>query len=175
MMVFAWRSGSGLQGDPNPVGARLEALRERADGMLLLDAVVEDARPRASPLHRYFEWNNTAAADEYRRLQAARVIRSIRVVSAEATEDEPRKVEIAYVAVGRPFEAGSSAYMSTRDAMNDPDLCEQVILQALAMYEGLLARHRELVALREIHQAIERVGARVRARAKKQPAAAAQA
>lgn len=40
-------------------------------------AVVEAARPKTSPLHRYFEWDNTKAAENYRKWQARELILSV--------------------------------------------------------------------------------------------------
>lgn len=41
--------------------------------------LVREARRRASPLHKLFEWDNSAAADQYRLLQARVMIASLRV------------------------------------------------------------------------------------------------
>lgn len=44
-------------------------------GSITPDEVVEEARPVSSPMHRWFEWDDTRAAVEYRRGQAAQLIR----------------------------------------------------------------------------------------------------
>lgn len=36
---------------------------------------MDAARPEASPLHDYFEWDDEAAGEKYRQLQAARIMR----------------------------------------------------------------------------------------------------
>ena len=51
-----------------------EAVREiaeRNNGIITPDLILEEARPKKSPLHRFFCWDNSKAADEYRRIQAA--------------------------------------------------------------------------------------------------------
>lgn len=51
----------------------------KRDGVLTPDAVIEDARDPDSPLHDLFEWDDSKAAHEYRRVTARSFIRSIEV------------------------------------------------------------------------------------------------
>jgi hypothetical protein len=57
-----------------------EELRQlEREGRLLPDDVIERARPEDSPLHSHFEWNDGEAARQYRRVQAARLIRTVKL------------------------------------------------------------------------------------------------
>jgi hypothetical protein len=49
------------------------------DGLLHPDAVVEAARNPASPLHDFFTWDDTEAAEKYRQDEARQLIRSIKI------------------------------------------------------------------------------------------------
>lgn len=60
--------------------ARVAIAELEKRGRLTATQVVNAARDPASPLHEYFEWDNTAAADAWRIEQARRLIRSVRVV-----------------------------------------------------------------------------------------------
>jgi len=49
------------------------------DGSVTPKKVVDYAQPEGSPLHKYFEWDNEKAGDEYRLWQARELITSVRV------------------------------------------------------------------------------------------------
>lgn len=58
--------------------AELNAIHERK-GELTPALVVEAARKEESPLHDYFTWSDSKAATNFRLLEAAMLIRSVRV------------------------------------------------------------------------------------------------
>lgn len=58
-------------------GKRLMELVEKYNGKVMTVQVVKDARNKKSPLHDYFEWDNTIAGEEYRKHQAILLIDSI--------------------------------------------------------------------------------------------------
>ena len=51
----------------------------QSHGGLTPEIVVDEARPEDSPLHSRFEWDDDIAAEKYRRVQAAHIIRSVHV------------------------------------------------------------------------------------------------
>lgn len=55
---------------------RLNEIRTR-DGMLETSRVVADARDPASPLHVLFEWDDNAAAEDWRLLQAKMILKVV--------------------------------------------------------------------------------------------------
>lgn len=58
---------------------RLEKIRVRNDGVLRPDDVVKDARNESSPLHSFFTWDDTEAANQFRLDQARTLIRNVKV------------------------------------------------------------------------------------------------
>ena len=52
------------------VGDTLEELFEINDGVVIPSTVVKAARPKRSPIHNCFEWDNNVAARKYRESQA---------------------------------------------------------------------------------------------------------
>lgn len=56
-----------------------EEIREEAGGVLRPGLVVELAASTNHPLHEYFEWSDTEAAQKYREDQARRLIRSVKI------------------------------------------------------------------------------------------------
>lgn len=61
------------------IGGELMRIRQEHEGELRPEDVVETARDVGSPLHRYFTWDDSRAADLFRKSQASRLIRSITV------------------------------------------------------------------------------------------------
>jgi hypothetical protein len=90
---------------------------ESRSGKLTPLQVLEAARPEESPLHDFFEWDDSAAAEAYRIDQARELIRRVRIeVTYEETtirtvqyvRDNTRKAEeTGYVNVLKP--KGNSA------------------------------------------------------------------
>ncbi len=80
-----------------------EHLQEIYDrrGRLTPDDVLAVARDENHPLHNRFEWNDSTAAEAYRRAQAQELIRSVRVsyVDRAGVEQKTR----AFVAVRQPL------------------------------------------------------------------------
>lgn len=51
--------------------------------------IVERASSKRSPLHKYFEWEDTLAAARYREWQARQLITTVYVVCADSPDSEP--------------------------------------------------------------------------------------
>jgi hypothetical protein len=91
--IFQFRNGCRLTGSAQAVGERLEALRKKA-AALTPELVLSDAKSTRSPLHRYFEWDDTLAAQKYRIDQAGDLIRSVQVTYLDIDPTESRQVLI---------------------------------------------------------------------------------
>lgn len=101
-----------LSGVPEGVAARLVSLMrppDSDDGLpVLVDRdIVADARDKASPLHGYFEWDDSAAAEAHRLAQAQSLIRRVRVTVIRGEDAPPVKVR-AWVAAADVVAAASA-------------------------------------------------------------------
>lgn len=56
----------------------IKALAEK-HGAITAEIVLEEAKKKTSPLHSHFDWNDTTAARRFRLIQAAELIRKIKV------------------------------------------------------------------------------------------------
>lgn len=75
--------GSGLSDtDAETIGRRVSWLGQA--GEATPERLVEDARPEQSATHRFFEWDDVAAAEQYRVGQAKHYLSNIYVVRADA-------------------------------------------------------------------------------------------
>lgn len=81
-----------IAGVSAPVAAALRDVYEEHGADLVPATVVEVARDPESPLHGFFEWDNTAAAAAYREVQAQNLIRRVHVLLIRENDPEPIKV-----------------------------------------------------------------------------------
>ena len=83
-MVFTWKEGSRIKTDANIAGAVCAEME--AAGTLTAENLVEVSRPKNAPLHAEFEWNNSKAAEEWRKHQARHLINCLVVVTEPETK-----------------------------------------------------------------------------------------
>ena len=67
-----------MRKENSPVDQALQVLNE-LHGHLTTDLVLDAATKETSPLHHLFEWDDTAAANEHRKWQARKLIRSVKI------------------------------------------------------------------------------------------------
>ena len=144
MPTFEYRKGYQQSGiEAAVVYESLEKIREaQADEHLSPPDVVEAARPKKAPLHAAFEWDNGQAAEQYRLFQARRLIRSVYVVSDEATEPS------------------TPAYVHIEPLNYQP---VSLVVERIDLFEAALAEaHRKLASaersVRELEQAAKGSG-----------------
>lgn len=125
-MTYQWKAGFRAKGDPEIVGRELEAIQEE-HGSIAPELVVDKAKDKASPLHGYFEWNNTTAANLYRVDQARYLIRAI-AVKIERDDDDPI-VTRAFVEMKQEEAAGS--YVSIAVVSQDEEMRKALVEQAM--------------------------------------------
>jgi hypothetical protein len=116
--------------------------------------VVKAARSKASPIHRLFEWNDGAAADAFRLVQARTHLNHLQIVIVT-----PKGVQKRTRAVHSVIVSQERCYARMEDVFSNPELREQVIAKALADANGWAARFSEIKsvgALRDIFAAIKR-------------------
>lgn len=137
---------------------RLEATR---DG-LTAEAVVKRAADKKNVMHRYFEWDDTEAAREYRLSQARGLIREVTVTYIDDGEEkEPIR---AFVNVEH---AGRRSYMYATKALSVLEIRQQVIDRALQDAEQWRLRWAHVKELEPIFEKIEEVTESLRGRKKR--------
>jgi hypothetical protein len=68
------------------IGAEIVRISEEHGDTLTPGAVVEAARPKDSPLHGEFEWDNKKGGEKYREMQARRLIQVYVIRAGPRTE-----------------------------------------------------------------------------------------
>lgn len=136
------------------LGAVIERLRSKRGKFEARD-IVRAARPKSSPIHRLFDWNDAKAAEKWREIQARDYVRHLVVVVEHNGREDTMPVAVS-------FGAGKG-YVATEQAMSSTTLRAVLLKQALAEAEAWRDRYRHLAELSSVFEALERVAA-VRAR-----------
>jgi len=135
------------------IRSRLTSLEQAHGGILTPEAVLEDARNPASPLHTLFEWDEQKAAYSHWLETARRIIRSVRVV----VKTETATVQsVAYVRA--PDLPGSQqGYRSVLALRSDKAQSREAIVQEFQRAGAVLRRARELAEALEMREDVEDV------------------
>lgn len=133
------RFQAGANQDPEAVGRRIESLREKFKGELTPEDVLNDAQDENSPLHTFFEWDDSAAAHQHRLQQARGLIRA--VVAVYVRNDRPAMRTRAYVHIPQ---GETSHYREASHAMSVQATRDAVLRRALEELIGWQRRYKDL-------------------------------
>lgn len=119
------------------VESRLEKLSRLNGGRLTPQAVVDDARDPASPLHERFEWDDSTAAHQYRLSQARELIRTVRcqVDIVSNTIATPHYVR-------DPSAGHEQGYIAVSTARNEHDIAVAIMRDETGRVLAALERAR---------------------------------
>jgi hypothetical protein len=123
----------------------LEKLAIRCGGKLVPDDVVAEARNPRSPLHQHFEWDDSEAAEKWRKEQARSLIASVRVVFIE--NDKPVEPLRYFINVPVPQQ---EYYMNAQAAFSDIGTRSIILVRAIADLHALQRRYGELEELASV-------------------------
>lgn len=100
----------------------LEQMARKNGGMLMVEHVINAAKDPNCVLHKHFQWDDTKAAEAYRRSQARSLIQKCIV-----TIDKSPDVQIrAFVSLVTDQHSGGG-YRITADVLSDDDMKAQLI------------------------------------------------
>jgi hypothetical protein len=107
--------------DDEIVEALERIAKDDEDGLIQPPAVVEAARDPQSPLHQFFEWDDTEAAAQYRLEQARKLITRVRI-RVQVPETLMWNVRVV-----QSDGTERRGYVDTVRVRSDPNLYEQII------------------------------------------------
>lgn len=145
----------------NRAKAELFALAAQHGGRLSPRAVVDAARDPASVLHSRFEWDDSAAAEGFRLVQAQGLLRSVKIRVVVESRDPTRVdlvVQRGFPSPPRLRSAGGSSYIALPSAT--PADIDSLVEDVLAQLERLRAKHGHLTKLDGVWKAIDEAGDR---------------
>jgi hypothetical protein len=149
------RFQSGASKDAKAVGAHLEMLRKKSKGELTPEDVLADAKHNNSPLHSFFEWDDSAAAAQHRLQQARGLIRA--VVAVYVQPDKPAVRQRAYVHIAEP---SAPHYREASHAMSQTKTRDMVLKQALSELHAWKKKYSDLQEFAALIDIIERIDER---------------
>ena len=151
-MQYLWKDGARGVGklDAQEVGDCLEKLRLRNGGVITAEVVLAEARKKRSPLHDGFEWDDTAAAHQYRLEQARSITRAVITFIGEEQDDTPIR---AFVTLG------GGDYESITTVLSVKSKRDALLGQALEEMRTFRRKYHHLKELATVFVAIEELTA----------------
>ena len=156
--------GGGFKGpppnkDPERAIAALNKLVDSFGGIISPRDVVDAAKNEASPLHPYFEWNDSVAADKYRLGEARNLLR-IRIEYQTLPNNSTMTIPL-YSSAWPLRGEGKRSYQKTITLLSEEDYSDRLALDCLkrALSQLNALPHRALedaqFALVPIRKALE--------------------
>lgn len=106
----------------------LEKLAKHNGGMLAVQEVLNAARDPMCILHKHFQWDDTKAAEAFRRAQARLLIQKCTVTIDKAPDVQIR----AFVSLS-PDQHTGGGYRMTADVLSDDDMKAQLLHDMMMM------------------------------------------
>lgn len=144
----------GAMKDAKAVGEHLELLRKQCKGELTPEDVLADAKHDNSPLHSYFEWNDSEAAHQHRLSQARGLIRSVVAIYVDEEKKKPAVRAKAYVHVPEP---SAPHYREASHAMSQTKTRQMVLQRAWRELQAWKARYKDLKEFSDLFDVIDEV------------------
>lgn len=107
-------------------------------GELTPQIVVDEARPKTAPLHNRFEWDDEIAGEAYRRVQAAELIRSVRITFSDNKTGERKSVR-GFHSLHQAGDKDRGGYAPTEEIVQD-ELALKLLLRELKREIGDLKK-----------------------------------
>jgi hypothetical protein len=142
-----------VRGVAEDAAAAVRRVYEATGGQAMVPAVLEAARDEDSPLHRYFTWDDTAAAAAYRLTQAEELVRRIKVRVLPAGGGDPVRVR-AFIATKEleRVDGPAGSYRAIEDLAAETD----------SQVELLSSIRRDVVRLQRKYSQVREFGRLVR-------------
>lgn len=158
-MVYKFAEGSRFGGNPNVVGQCLTAIKKER-GSLTPPVIVDAARPKRSPLHRYFQWDDSKAAESWRIQQARLLVCSVVTVEVDGEATNPVRSFVSLNDNYEMLEVVMSNEAMRQQALYDVSVVIKSLKEKLASFRGFAD---VLEALDKASQAASKHFKRVRA------------
>lgn len=152
--AFTARRFSGFSNqDAAVIGPELYRLRAE-NGRLTAKLVLEEAREIDSPIHPYFQWDESKAAEAYRLEQAGRIIGAVQIRVIERTEkgEKDRAVKAYHRVIDTSHGDGKWEYFPVTELPKRPDLAGQIIANAKRELKMWRRRYADALRYPQFHQ-----------------------
>jgi hypothetical protein len=136
-----------FKADPEKVWNELQTLGEQYAPQDVLDYA---RKHKKSELHKCFDWDDTSAAEKWRRQQARFICNSL-VVTVKREETEPQTFRIIQ------HDRSEKAYTPVTYIVENPDRYQILLERAKGELAAWRDRYQEIIELRNVISEIEKV------------------
>ena len=151
---YSYRKGFNFKVSAQVVGETLEGLAK--DGDLTSAKFLDASRPEDAPTHNLFEWDDSVAAERYRRQQATVAINSVEVqIVNEANASVISQAAFVNVISKAPAKAGT--YTPIEVALSDENMRSTLLLNALNDLKALRRKYNQLSELSDVFFEIKKI------------------
>ena len=144
--------GKILKNSAEVAGPVLMALKESEKG-LNPDTLLEASRPEDAPLHNEFEWDDTVAAEKFRKEQARYIIRHLVVIHKDTNGAEQIVKDRAFVFTGKK----KTGYVPLGEALSNETWRANLLKAAYKDMEFFTAKYHRLNELSDVIDAMRRI------------------
>lgn len=142
--MVTWKVKGFFKADAEAVYSEIVALGDSFSP----EAIVEAAKDEDSELHKCFEWDDTKAAQEYRKHQARVIVASL-VIRTETTDNEPVAVRVISSTGVR------NEYKPTVKLIEVEQDYADLLARAKRELQAIRIKYKVVEELREIFEAID--------------------
>ena len=151
---YSYRRGFSFKIPAQVVGETLEELAK--DGDLTSAKFLDASRPKESPTHNLFEWNDSIAAERYRLQQATLAINSVEVqIINEATATVTSQAAFVNVVGKAPTKSG--LFTPIEVALSDENMRNTLLLNALNELKAFRRKYSQLSELADVFFEIKKI------------------
>lgn len=122
------------------------------------EQIVDKARDESTELHDLFEWNDTIAAEEWRKEQAGAILRKLKVVfindDADEEHEETKTIPVRMF-YGNP--KTNEGFVHIEKIMSNDDMYEQLLEKAKGELIAFRKKYSMLKELNPLFEAIDRI------------------
>ena len=131
--------------------AALADISSANDGLLRPKDIVDSARPQSNALHPIFDWDDSTAAEAYRREQARGIVQNLIIVVSTNGDQSSGPLYISIPA----HDDHHRGYATTDVVIKNQDMRTAALAEARSGYEAWHARYQWLDELHLIFAAAE--------------------
>lgn len=129
-------------------------------GALTPDLILEEAKDEQSPLHSYFEWDDSVAAQKYRRQQAYDLLLAAKFVEVLVEQRGNRQVVVEKMTDHRVWlnaGRGTRKFMRRDEVLSEAEMRQQFIQRKLAELTSWCNSVSDVKELTKVRLTIEKL------------------
>jgi hypothetical protein len=154
-MKASWKKGYHSKIKADIAFNELEKIKDANGGVLTAGIVLINAKKKTCKLHNAFEWDDAKAAEEYRLVQARKMLHSIEVVYPEAPKQAPHRHYNVIKQEAKNGHPPRNVYKTTKEILADPIARDELLGNAIREAISFRKKYAELSELAGVFAALD--------------------